>query len=274
MNEKLFALTLDLEPDYGGVIPESFSLLDETDKIECFLKFLRKEHIPLTVFVTGRVLEEKPETVKIFEKYGCEFHSHGYSHNLKQPDSYEEIKNGRNAFINYFDRSPNGFRAPEGRISDKGIRHLKEMNFKFDSSIFPSYYPNPFRYLFATTSPSYINDSKILEIPFAILKPLRITFSLSFIKLFGMKFYRFLFNNFSQPDIMVFDSHLHDLFLGKSFNKLPLIWKSLLNRNKENGIKLLKETLSMLKNDYLFVKTETIYDKIIKKERKKTKRNR
>jgi hypothetical protein len=255
----MFALTLDLEPDHAGLLPEYFGLCENRETIKEFLDFLKQQKVPLTVFVTGKCIEKRPAALPLFEDYGCEFHSHGYAHRARRPDHPEDIAKGKEVFERYFGYPPQGYRAPEGKITEQGIEKLKELGFTFDSSIFPSFWPNPFKYLRLPYSPHHIDGTKILELPFSIINPLKLTFSLSYVKLLGFGFYRFFFNHFRQPDVIVFDSHLHDLFPSRKHNRLPLFWRMVYNRNKTRGFLLLKKTLALIKNKgYSFVSMKTL----------------
>ncbi len=254
---KLFAFTLDLEPDYGGVVNQ-YGIFQDSGKIEGVLSKLNSLDVKITVFVVGEIMELIPDVVRIFEKYDCEFEPHSYSHNFNHPDSETEIEKAKTAYFNYFKKYPIGYRAPRGKISDAGIKFLEKHEFLYDSSIFPSYFPNPFRYLFSNRKIHYFGDSKILEIPLTSISPFRITLSASFIKLFGINFFKKL----SLPDIVCFDSHLHDLIINEnSFDKLPPLQKLIYSRNKYKGVDLCIEFLEHVKEKgYKFCYMSDIYN--------------
>jgi hypothetical protein len=189
--------------------------------------------VKITVFTVGEIFELYPDVIKLFEKYGCEFEPHSYSHDFNHPDSESEIKKAGTAYHNYFKRHPRGYRAPRGKISDSGIKFLEKSGYLYDSSVFPSYFPNPFRYLFSDKAIHYYGNSGIMEIPFTSVSPLRLTLSISYIKLLGVNFFKRL----SLPDVICFGSHLHDFIHNEnSFSRLPFVWKLIYSRNKLNGI--------------------------------------
>lgn len=228
---KLFAFTLDLEADYAGLVNQ-YNIFKDLYKIDEVLSALTSLDVKITVFTVGEIFELFPDVIKLFEKYNCEFEAHSYSHNFDSPDSEDEIYKSRNAFFNYFGRYPIGYRAPRGKISDAGIKLLEEYGFLYDSSVIPSYFPDPFKYLFKNKEVHYYNGSKMLEIPITSLSPARITLSISYIKLLGIDLYRKL----SLPDNVCFGSHVHDfIFNDTSFNKLSSIWKLIYSRNKHKG---------------------------------------
>lgn len=244
---RFFAFTLDLEAEYAGFVDE-FRLLEDPKRIIGLLDTIIKNGIKITVFVTGRTFHEYPEIIDIFTGYGCELELHSYSHDLKCPDSEEEIIKGKKAYFDYLARYPLGYRAPQGRISADGIRCLEKNGFLYDSSIFPSYYPNPFKYLFRPRRIYYHRDSDVMEIPFTSITPLRLTFSISYIKLLGFDFFKLLLKIFRLPDMICFDSHLHDFLISEeSFRKLNVFWRMIYSRNKYKGLDYFLKTIVLLK---------------------------
>lgn len=242
---KLFAFTIDLEADYGGVVNQ-YEIFKEPNKIEEVLSALNSLDVKITVFTVGEIFELFPDIIKIFEKYNCEFEVHSNSHNLNYPDSESEIENAKKGYFNYFNKYPIGYRAPQGRISSQGIKLLEKHGYLYDSSIFPSYFPNPFLYLFSKRHIHFFGNSNIMEIPLTSISPLRLTLSISYMKLFGVNF----FTKLSFPDVICFDSHLHDFIHNeKSFNTLPLFWKIIYSRNKYNGIDYCKKFLNQIKQE-------------------------
>ena len=254
---KQFAFTLDLEADYDGVVTQ-YEIFKEPHKIDELLSVLTSLGVKITVFAVGKILEPFSDIIEIFEKYNCEFEPHSYSHDFNFPDSESEIIKVKEAYLNYFKKSPKGYRAPRGKISFTGIKFLEKNGFLYDSSIFPSYFPDPFKYLFANRKIHYYNDSEIIEIPFTSLSPLRFALSISYIKLFGIGFYKKL----PLPDVICFGSHLHDFIINeRSFDKLPLIWKLIYSRNKYAGIDLCIKYIEHVKQKgYIFCYMSEIHD--------------
>ena len=261
-------MTLDLEPDYGNMKKESFDILDQHEKIKKIMDWLKINKIPLNIFVTGKVIEKKPEVIDIFRKYNCEFFSHGYKHDLKNPVNHNDIELGTKIFYNHFGYRPIGYRAPQGKITKAGLKKLIELNYTFDSSIFPTFWPNLAKYIFSKKMPHYLINSKILEFPFATLKPVNVTFSLSYQKLFGFNFYKYFIENYTQTNIIIYDSHLHDLITGKLIKELNLFWKFVYNRNRDKGFNILINTIPLIRDKgYKFVLFSDIL-KIISKSLK------
>lgn len=230
--QKLFAVTMDLEPDYAGVVGQ-YRIFEDLVRVEELLSLFHSHGIKLTVFSLGEIFELFPHVIKLFEKYGCEIECHSYSHNFNEPDSDAEIESSKRSYFDHFGKNPRGYRAPRGKISTGGIKRLEQHGFLYDSSIFPSYFPNPFKYLLSERKVHYHSGSSVMEIPFTAVTPLRVTLSISYIKLLSLNF----FKKASLPDVVCFGSHLHDFIVNeKSYDALPLFWRLIYSRNKHKGI--------------------------------------
>lgn len=257
MNKKL-CITLDLEPDYGGQAPTSYECWD-IEKLDNFFAVLKKHKVKLTVFIVGHTLEEKHPLIQKFVDLNCEFALHSYAHLKNDPDSINEIRKGKIIFKRYFGKEPTGYRAPWGLISKKGLVNLSKEGFQYDSSIFPSFLPN-IKNFFSPREPHYIKGLSLLEIPFATLRFIRLTISLSWIKLLGWPLFRF-FLIFPKPHVLVFDSHMHDLITPqKKFTQLSSIWQKIYRRNKNEGIKLFERFIEYTeKKGYEMIFMKDVY---------------
>jgi hypothetical protein len=246
---KLFAFTLDLEAEYACSV-DGYELFKDHAGIENILSGLQSLGVKTTVFIPGIVLDRFPDVIKIFEKHECEFEAHSYSHDCNRPDTEDEIELSREVYFKYFGRYPTGYRAPQGRISGPGIKALEKQGFLYDSSIFPSYFPDPFKYLFCKRDPHYFKDSKIMEIPLTSISPLRLTLNIGYIKLFGLDFYMKLIKLFSIPDTICTNSHLHDfIHCQDSFGKLSPVWQFIFGRNRHKGIEYSMRFLEFIKQE-------------------------
>jgi hypothetical protein len=101
-----------------------------------------------------------------------------------------------------------------------------------------------------------------MEIPFASFTPLRIILSISYIKLFGVDFFIKLSQSFSLPDIICFDSHLHDfIHIENSYKQLSPFWKVLYGRNKLKGVEHCVKFLKHIKEvGYEFCYMSEVYN--------------
>lgn len=239
-------LTLDLEPDHAGRAVAVYEAW-RSDRLDALMDVLDEFQVPLSAFVVGRSIEQQPEGIARLRRRGVEFHLHSYSHNLSEPDSAAELDTGIGAFVAAFGERPIGYRAPEGRISAPGLSRLAERGFLFDSSVFPSAWPHP-RYLRYPRVAYRSVPSNLLEIPIATAGRARLLVTLSFIKLLGFPLYRRLIQKGRVPEPLVFDMHLHDLFVLPAYAQLPAFLKIAYARNRTEGFALLRDTLTLLRN--------------------------
>ena len=249
VKERAFAMTLDLEKDFSGALENEDKILRSHAHITELLELLQTEQVKLSVFVVGELLETYSDVIGLFQLYDCEFHCHSFSHKSPQSNSEEDVRLCRDSFIAYFNNPPLGYRAPDGRINSEGIKNLEKYGFKFDSSFFPSYYPNPAKYLFKTRKPHRLKGTQLLELPNTSFSPFRIMLSISYVKMLGMASFRRLLRVSSLPEVVVFGSHLHDFFADEDMlQQLPRVWKWIYSRNAEKGLEYLAETLKYFRD--------------------------
>ena len=249
-----FAFTLDLESDYASLLPEVRNrILRDPERVREVLSALGEKGIRGTAFVVGQVIESYPRIIDAFLEHKWEFELHSYSHDTSKPDTADELSRGRAAFVSRFSREPIGYRAPQGRISREGIARLVDAGFSYDASIFPSYFPNPFRYLAMPRDPHFWQvdpTRRLLEIPFTSITPLRFTLSTSYMKLLGPGFYRAAARGFGLPEVICFDSHLHDFIVNEdSYRELPAFWRFIYGRNKHAGVAITTGLLDMVRRE-------------------------
>ena len=167
-------------------------------------------------------------------------------------------------FNKFLGQNPLGYRAPQGVIKLEDLDLLLDNGYSFSSSIFPSYRLGKFNNLRMPIMPFLWNNG-LLEIPFAVIPGIRLIYSLSYIKLFSLSISKALTTMFGLPNVVVIDSHLHDLFYSpdslKKVNGLPRYAWSI---RKNDGQKYLNKIIEYLKlNDYEFVSISDLY-KILK----------
>jgi peptidoglycan/xylan/chitin deacetylase (PgdA/CDA1 family) len=238
-------LTLDMEPDHCDLVEgcgyESFAGIDR------LIRMTGEMGVPLTVFVAGRVLDERPDAVRLFVDAGAEIELHGYSHKCNE-DGIQAIERGLDAYRRVLDRSPLGYRAPLGMISDAEIARLAREGFLFDSSLFPSIFPGRFCNIRAPSTPFVHPGTQILEIPISVVPVARFPVSLSYVQLSSYPAFRALAFLFGLTDSIVVDFHLHDVFPSSVFRDLPLKWKLIYSRfflrNRMRGIEDFRRLLS------------------------------
>lgn len=247
-NKKIF-FTLDMEQDYGRI--HDYSAFKNIDRL---ISLFKKYDLKLTIFVTGRILEQKSEIIKtIKENINCEFHLHSYNHEINKSLSLEEklsdLKIAKENYQRYFNTNPVGYRAPCGNITEEEIDWLKKEGFLFSSSFIPTYRPGLFNNL-GRDDKIFFHSNGLLEIPFSSLPFLKIPFSLSYFQLLGWPLSSFLIKNKKSPRI-IFGFHLHNLSKLDNINQLKMSFRLGYIRNQNNGFKILEKFIeTMIENGY------------------------
>lgn len=263
-DEKLACITLDLENDWYLDEPAYDHLTFEY--IDQYIDLISDLDIPVSVFVVGKTLEDHPEDVgRIQSGITSDFHLHSYRHDLtKSYDFSKEIESGIDAFESFFNKKPDGYRAPQGNITSTEINQLDEAGFRFDSSIFPSFRPGIYNNLDAPVNPyrPACTDS-LVEYPIGTLSSFRIPFSQSYLKLIGRP-YLGLLKRITLPRIMVFDSHLQDFYRTASHDQLDTPIRQIHKRNLSNSINLFRKMVQRLhQRGYEFVTLTDVHNRLI-----------
>jgi peptidoglycan/xylan/chitin deacetylase (PgdA/CDA1 family) len=238
-------ISLDLEPDFAGWLPATYTGWDPS-RVEGLMALLEKYRAPLSIFVVAGSLKARPEVIDVFRAHGAEFHLHSFSHDLAEPDSAGEIERGSDRFAEVFGHRPEGYRAPQGLISEAGWRRLDAAGFRFDSSLFPSFWPHP-RYLRFPRRPFRPEGTRLVEIPIGTLAPHRLIVSLSWINLLGWPAYRAALATSRWPEPLVFDMHLHDLWEVPSYAHLGRPYRWIYARDRTRGLRYLERFLELVR---------------------------
>ncbi len=264
-NGRIACLTLDIEADYHDLVPERhYQALEDESVWEWLTDFSREQRVSWTAFVVGELLETKPALAERLSSTGWELGLHSYSHDPHRTDTPEEIRRGKEAFAAAFGYNPIGYRAPLGKITPQGVRNLLAEGFHYDASIFPTWRPGAFNHLKDPLEPHMIGfdgeGASLAEIPFAVIPRLRLVVSVSYIKLLGLRFYRWALTRFGLPDVAVIDCHFHDLAPSPdAYRQLPLSWKLVYRRNRNRGREVLSWLVSWLKDSgYEFMRLEDV----------------
>lgn len=229
---KYCCLTFDLEPDCGG----RFDTLDSLDCVDEIVDLVRELDVSLTIYVTGRIFECKPQVIEAFASLPrVEFGVHAYSHRIGLADSSEEIRMGIEAYRKFFGRNPFGYRAPQGRISKNDLAIIKSEGVNYDSSVFPACLPGRYYNLFYPNYPFRHHESGLLEIPITALWPFPIPLGLGYLRLLGKNNVMWIFSVIRLPNIVVIVFHLHDLILSRNTEKLSGLWKWFYRYNVHQG---------------------------------------
>jgi hypothetical protein len=218
--KKIVCFTIDVEPDFGGVLKKDvYYGKQDLSKLE---RIVKNNNIKLTAFVTGKTLEDNPEILSSLSTMRAEIECHSYSHRVDHGSKFEDIELGIKTYEKIIGHFPSGYRAPQGIITKKEVAFLDRKGIKFDSSIFPAFFPGRYNNIHFPVQPFKINGSNILEMPFSVIPKIRIPIGLSFMQLMGFNAFRFLFRIFGRPNLIIFDFHTYELSKLPSYSQLPL----------------------------------------------------
>lgn len=256
---KYICYTMDLEEDHAGYLHNYYEGLDY---LERFIQVVKARELHPSFFVQAKLIEKFPEKIELLRDNNYDIHFHSYSHSLRKQKDIKnlrkEIEKSKEIYQDFFGNRPIGYRFPLGVLREEVYLILNELEFKFDSSIFPTFRPGFFNNLSKPLMPYVVND--IIEIPFSVIsKMIRIPVSLSYIKLFYplhfLKSYHF------SP--LIFNFHMHDLFLINSTKKLSPVKKLPYIRKSKSGLDIfLNFHEKMIKEEYHSVSIYEIFEKI------------
>ncbi len=155
MPKKICVLSVDLDPltayyeIHGlGDPPRQVRHTIMKNALPRFEEALAEWKIPATFFIVGQELEAQPEmqtTLKRLVATGCELGNHTFNHpydlgSLPEQVIEEEIRGAHDAIATLIgpEHAPRGFRAPGYFINEKVARVLANLNYSYDTSMFPS----------------------------------------------------------------------------------------------------------------------------------------
>lgn len=238
-------ITLDLENNWefrGELEYLVFEHLDE------FVDIVSRLDVPLSVFVVGQVLEDRPDVVRRLDaELDVEFHLHSYQHDMNgEVDIGRELRAGTRAFESVLGHEPAGYRAPRFILGDGDLAALSAKGFEFDSSVCPSYRPGVYNNLDAPLRPYYPAEAPdLLEIPVSVHPRLRVPMEQSYLRLFGEPYLRLLKHS-RLPETLVFNSHLHDFFHTAAHERLGRLKRLAFTRNIDNSIPIFERFVKLL----------------------------
>ena len=254
LNKKYACITLDIEEDYGDRVNEFNIYKDSLDKIEELKSLYDSLNVPVSAFITTSILDKNEKMAGLIKWLANDYHCYSHSHNTQSFDSEKEIATCFSKFKEHFGCEPLGYRAPKGILYPGDIQLITEAGFLFSSSLFPSIRIGAFNNLKSPQGP-FFYDTGLLEVPFAVVNKIRLIVSLSYQKLLGGPLSHALYKTFRLPNIIVYDSHLHDYIISeKSFAQLPAFMKSVYSVNKYSGKQILSDFVNYLKaEEYSFI---------------------
>ena len=227
--KKTVCITFDVEPDFGGLLTNDVYFgKKDLPKLE---RIVNMYNLKLTAFVTGKTLEENPEIIDLLENMKAEIAQHSYSHRITQRNDSDhdskikDIQKGIEVHEKIVGTRPLGYRAPLGIITQEEISFLDDIGIKYDSSVWPAFFPGRFNRLNFPVMPFAISESNLIEIPMAVIPKIRIPIALGYMQLVGIRSFKLLFAMFGLPNLVVYGFHTYQLGKVASYNELSAIPK-------------------------------------------------
>jgi hypothetical protein len=260
--QKLICYTLDLEHDYAGLShADQYETFSQTGALERLSDIVRRHELKLTVFATGKVLDERKETVDYFRGLKAEIELHGYHHIMYQPDLILELQKGVEAYQNYFGQKPMGYRSPGCVISPVLLKALSGAGIQYDSSLIPSYRVGVYKNLKSPIKPFIYPEVPILELPVSVVPKIRLPVAASYIRLFGLSTYKLLFTLFGITPSLVYLVHLVDLIPTQTRKQLSPFWRYVYAKGQKKGFKVFEDSVKYFeKLGYKPEYMSTLYD--------------
>jgi polysaccharide deacetylase family protein (PEP-CTERM system associated) len=178
------ALTIDVEEFFqvhalSGAVQiskwdEFPSSINENTSI--ILDILERKNTNATFFCLGWIAERNRQLIKRISDSGHEIASHGYAHQViysqDRQTFKEDVKKSKSIIEDITGKPVLGYRAPTYSITDKtlwALDVLQELDFKYDSSIFPVHHDN-YGIPDAPRFPYRIEGSSLAEFPISTVK--------------------------------------------------------------------------------------------------------
>jgi peptidoglycan/xylan/chitin deacetylase (PgdA/CDA1 family) len=242
--DKKICYTLDLERDYAGVAPvETYETFSRHARLEQFSDLVRRHDLRLTVFVTGKVLEQHWETLAYFQQVGAEIELHGYDHVLDKAFAGREVQKGVAVYRSVFGRVPLGYRAPGGVTSPMLMEELVRAGIRYDSSVFPSVRWGMYNNLGSPLGPHLHPRLPLLELPIGVIPWVRIPIAVSYIRILGFPLHKMLLSLFGRPSPIVYLLHLVDLISVEARKRLPPVLRCVDMRGDGRGFEVFKASV-------------------------------
>ena len=187
------ALTIDLEEYFQVHALSGTVSLKSWDSFPCFAEYntkkildaLEEAGISATFFCLGWIAERNNGLIKAIHERGHEIACHGYMHQIistQTPESFkDDVSRAKHVLEDCIGREVIGYRAPTYSITNKtlwALDILEELNFRYDSSIFPIHHDN-YGIPDAPRFPHKIPGRSLAEFPISTMKLGAVNFPIS-----------------------------------------------------------------------------------------------
>jgi len=155
----------DLPEEFGQKISEKNKFSISLSGLKKIIKLLERLDIKATFFITANfALRNKAFIKKISKKH--EIASHSFFHSSF---SEEDLSKSKKVLEKIIEKKITGFRMP--RLQKFSLKKLEELDYKYDSSLNPTYIPGRYNHLLKRRSPYHLN--KLFIIPLSTLPIIR-----------------------------------------------------------------------------------------------------
>lgn len=255
---RLAAFTLDVEHDYGSRTGR-FEVFADVCGAARFEDFIGAARLPVSAFAVSDLLAEFPAAVDFLRRISAEVHSHSKSHNTKTGDLAVETADSLRAIRGMFPGGVIGYRAPHGALDARHLDAIAAAGYDFSASVFPSFRPGVFCNLTTGIEP-FRHPNGLAELPFAVVRGIRLILSVSYVKLLGWRFFEAAIEIFGLPDVVIVDAHLHDFLDTPAYRRLAGLPRALWGVNRSRGIEYAGWLVELLrKRGYVFTTVSEIY---------------
>jgi hypothetical protein len=192
-------LTFDLEEfdlplEYDCPITEELQFSISKEGLSKLTDLLKQHKIRSTFFVTGNFCEKYPDTIKSLSE-NHEIASHAYWHSRFDE---EYLLRSKKILETTTGRKVKGFRMPLLQKID--YKKLTEADYKYDSSINPTYVPGRYNNFKLPRTPYKVGNSEIIEFPVSVSPAIRLPLSWFSFKSLPFFLFRFFCNSVIRHD--------------------------------------------------------------------------
>lgn len=260
------ALSIDLEDWYHGVLQIDYANWHQYENrleknLITILNLLNKYHTQATFFILGHIADKFPGFVKLIAENGHEIASHGYNHRPifeQTPQEFkEDVLRSKKVIESLTNVAIEGYRAPFFSVTKKSLwalNILKELDFKYDSSIFPT---KNFLYGIPDAPQAIyrIKENGLIEFPLSVVKvlganlPISGGFYLRTLPYSLMKLGLLSYNHKGYPAIIYIHPWELDVDKPKIPIRLPRKWRFIYEHNTGNKF---KNKFELLMKDFKF----------------------
>jgi len=172
----------DLPLEYDINISQDEQFAFTLKGLKKILTLLKKNKIQSTFFTTASFASKYPKLLKQLSKEH-EIASHNLNHQTKIYN-HKEVKKSKQIIEKIINKKIKGFRFP--RLQKPDYKSLKELEFKYDSSISPTYLPGRYNNYFESKKITIRNG--IYEIPISTMLLTHLPLSWLFIRFFTINY--------------------------------------------------------------------------------------